>query len=239
MIGAASVAAFVIVLSAPAAAQAPKPAAKPASPAPRLANGTPDLSGVWMGGGGVSERNLKPGDAIMLLPEAKKLVDSRQLKDDPEAHCLPTGVPRMNPYPWRIVQYDRHEVPSGSSSRVTSTATGRSSSTAGRIRRTPTPRGTAIRPASGRGTRLSSTQSDTTTCSGSAPISSHIQHSCTRSSGSPGRISIPCPGTSRSSTRAPTPGRFTVQTRARFEPTWELMGYICQENNTNVGHITQ
>ena len=32
---------------------------------------------------------------------------------------------------------------------------------------------------------------------------------------------------------------FTVQTRARYEPTWELMEYICQENNTNVGHITQ
>jgi hypothetical protein len=30
---------------------------------------------------------------------------------------------------------------------------------------------------------------------------------------------------------------FTVQTRARLEPTWELMEYICQENNTNVGHI--
>jgi len=25
-------------------------------------------------------------------------------KDDPEANCLPTGVPRQAPYPWRIVQ---------------------------------------------------------------------------------------------------------------------------------------
>src|ERR1051325_5712542 len=78
--------------------------AKPAGPAPRLPNGVPDLSGVWMGGGGVSERDLKPGDAIVLLPDAKKLVDTRRLKDDPEAQCLPTGVPRMNPYPWRMVQ---------------------------------------------------------------------------------------------------------------------------------------
>jgi hypothetical protein len=30
---------------------------------------------------------------------------------------------------------------------------------------------------------------------------------------------------------------FTVQTRARLEPSWELMEYICQENNTNVPHI--
>jgi hypothetical protein len=73
-------------------------------PAPRLPNGHPDLSGVWMGGGGVSERSLKPGDQILLTPDAKKIMDARLSKDDPEANCLPTGVPRMNPYPWRMVQ---------------------------------------------------------------------------------------------------------------------------------------
>ncbi len=78
--------------------------AKPSGPAPRLANGKPDFSGVLMGGGGVSARALKPGDKIELLPEAKKLQDSRMAVDDPEANCLPTGVPRMNPYPWRMVQ---------------------------------------------------------------------------------------------------------------------------------------
>ena len=31
-------------------------------------------------------------------------MDSRQSADDPEANCLPTGVPRIAPYPWRIVQ---------------------------------------------------------------------------------------------------------------------------------------
>jgi hypothetical protein len=39
----------------------------------------------------------------------------------------------------------------------------------------------------------------------------------------------------------PNPGAyakpFTVQTRARLEPDWELMEYICNENNTNVSHI--
>jgi len=29
-------------------------------------------------------------------------------KDDPEANCLPTGVPRLAPYPWRIVQTPTH-----------------------------------------------------------------------------------------------------------------------------------
>jgi hypothetical protein len=25
-------------------------------------------------------------------------------KDDPDANCLPSGIPRMTPYPWKIVQ---------------------------------------------------------------------------------------------------------------------------------------
>jgi len=29
-------------------------------------------------------------------------------KDDPEANCLPTGVPRLAPYPWRIVETPTH-----------------------------------------------------------------------------------------------------------------------------------
>src|SRR5215470_10870022 len=33
----------------------------PAPPVPRLPNGHPDLSGAWMGGGGIAEKNLKPG----------------------------------------------------------------------------------------------------------------------------------------------------------------------------------
>src|SRR5262249_53767231 len=83
--------------------------AAPAGPAPRLPNGHPDLSGVWNGGGGIAVRNLKPGDEILLTPDAKKLMDARLSKDDPEANCLPTGVPRMNPYPWRMIQTPTHK----------------------------------------------------------------------------------------------------------------------------------
>jgi len=87
----------------------------PDAPAPRLPDGTPDLSGVWSGGGPIGDigEGLLPGEEIVLLPEAQALMDSRLSADDPEANCLPTGVPRIAPYPWRIVQsppYGKAEV---------------------------------------------------------------------------------------------------------------------------------
>ena len=78
----------------------------PDAPAPKLPNGQPDLSGVWSGGGPIGDirAGLMPGEELILLPEAKAIMDSRMSADDPEANCLPTGVPRIAPYPWRIVQ---------------------------------------------------------------------------------------------------------------------------------------
>ena len=78
----------------------------PDAPTPRLRDGTPDLSGIWMGGGPTRDiaLGLVSGEKIVLLPEAEALMRSRLSKDDPEASCLPTGVPRIAPYPWRIVQ---------------------------------------------------------------------------------------------------------------------------------------
>ncbi len=43
-----------------------------------------------------------------MQPWAEKLAKERMSKDDPEALCLPTGVPRQAPYPWRIVQTPTH-----------------------------------------------------------------------------------------------------------------------------------
>ncbi len=45
-----------------------------------------------------------PGEELVMLPAAEALKKSRMAADDPEALCLPTGVPRIAPYPWRIVQ---------------------------------------------------------------------------------------------------------------------------------------
>ena len=236
--GVASVAAFILVLSAPATAQAPTPAPKPAPPAPRLANGTPDLSGVWMGGGGVSERNLKPGDAIMLLPEAKKIVDSRQLKDDPEAHCLPTGVPRMNPYPWRMVQsVDTKYIWILFEGNIHSY---RQIFLDGRLHPKdpdPTWYGHSTGKWEGDTLVVDTVGYNDLFWFGANKLPHTTQlHTIERFTRTDLNtlswdITIIDPG----SYAKP----FTVQTRARFEPTWELMEYICQENNTNVGHITQ
>jgi hypothetical protein len=83
------------------------------SPAPRTGDGHPDLSGIWEPNGNRFARDLavdlKPGD-VPFLPWAKALYDSRvdgsHEKEDPDANCLPQGVPKISaaPAPWKIVQ---------------------------------------------------------------------------------------------------------------------------------------
>ena len=90
----------------PAKAKQKGAKAKKSGPVPRLADGKVDLSGLWS-----PDRNfiydisdaLKPGDKLPTQPWAEKLARERMSKDDPEANCLPTGVPRQAPYPWQVV----------------------------------------------------------------------------------------------------------------------------------------
>ncbi|MEP6963441.1 MAG: hypothetical protein ABI995_15275 [Acidobacteriota bacterium] len=74
----------------------------PAGPVPRMPDGKPDLSGLWN-----SQRNL-PGQAEpAMLPWAAALTKERTENysaDDPEARCIPGGVPRAFPYHHQIVQ---------------------------------------------------------------------------------------------------------------------------------------
>jgi len=79
-------------------------------PTPKLPDGIIDLSGIWNGGGPVGDlaQGLLPGETIPLNAKGKSVMDSRKSSDDPEANCLPTGIPRIAPYPWRIVQTKTH-----------------------------------------------------------------------------------------------------------------------------------
>jgi hypothetical protein len=64
----------------------------PAGPTPRLPNGKPDLSGVWL-----PSADLEP-DVPPLQEWAAKVAKEHASRpgDDPRAQCLPTGVVRTN-----------------------------------------------------------------------------------------------------------------------------------------------
>ncbi len=103
---------FVAALPAFAQDEAPargrgNQAKTPAGPVPKLPDGHPNLQGVWRPQPNFSfdiSKALAPGETIQPLPWAAKLASERMSKDDPEANCQPTGVPRVAPYPWKIIQ---------------------------------------------------------------------------------------------------------------------------------------
>jgi len=99
----------------------PESRAKPpaAGPAPRLPDGRPDFGGkgAWYPGfaGNIAEpkwKGVKSADQhvdVPFLPSSLRLFNERVEtigKDDPEAQCLPVGVPRymFDPYPFQIIQ---------------------------------------------------------------------------------------------------------------------------------------
>ncbi len=83
------------------------------APAPRLSSGRIDLRGVWMPDDVRYLRDLaldgNPED-IPYQPWAKELFDERKdgshSREDPDAHCLPQGVPKVNfaPNPWKVIE---------------------------------------------------------------------------------------------------------------------------------------
>src|SRR5262245_32795406 len=100
-------------------------------PVPRMPDGHPDLSGPWLGGGSNAdierEGGLKTGE-LPLLPWAKELRDKRKEQDEPYVACTPMSVPRINPFPWKMVYsltpkgvteiYILHELGDGGAHRV-------------------------------------------------------------------------------------------------------------------------
>ena len=93
----------------PKAKRRPRPLAKASTaPAPRTKDGKPDLSGAWGYAGYTSDiaKDYDVGE-LPMNALADKLFRERQANqgvEDPEARCLPTGVPRRDPYPSKIIQ---------------------------------------------------------------------------------------------------------------------------------------
>jgi hypothetical protein len=80
----------------------------PAGPTPRTKDGKVDLQGMW-GYAGYTSDIAKDYDvgAVPMTPKAEaffKEVQANQGIYDPEARCLPTGVPRRDPYPMKLIQ---------------------------------------------------------------------------------------------------------------------------------------
>jgi hypothetical protein len=83
------------------------------APPPRLASGRVDLQGIWMPDDNRYIRDLAVDlgdDNVPYQPWAKRLFDERKdgahSREDPDAHCLPQGVPKIDyvSYPWKLIE---------------------------------------------------------------------------------------------------------------------------------------
>jgi len=82
------------------------------APAPKMPDGKPDLSGIWNPNPKYLRdlaSDLKPVD-VSMQPWAEAIFNERKTgahaAEEPDAHCLPQGVPKIDaaPVPWKLVQ---------------------------------------------------------------------------------------------------------------------------------------
>ena len=94
----------------PSVPRLPNGKANLSAPAPKMPDSKPDLSGVWQTRPGYTNniaKDLKPGE-VSFQPWAEALYKHRvetEDKDDPQARCVLSGVPREHvvPYPFKIL----------------------------------------------------------------------------------------------------------------------------------------
>jgi hypothetical protein len=96
----------LVLLAASAFAQAPPTASRqpplgPPKPAPRHADGRIDFTGLWRPADIFLIEDIslgmKPGETVPLNDWGREAMKTHLSKNDPEANCLPTGVPRHAP----------------------------------------------------------------------------------------------------------------------------------------------
>jgi hypothetical protein len=61
------------------------------------------MDGLWQNAGDIT-KGLKAGSEVVMLPWAAEKMKTLKSQEDPQANCMPSGIPRGNPYPWRIVR---------------------------------------------------------------------------------------------------------------------------------------
>ena len=96
---------YVLLVAAPAGAQAPAPAPPKSKPAPRAPDGKPDLSGFWQGP--LLRNFFESVGGPPFTPEGQKAYQYNMTQSiNPEGLCLFAGVPRasISGVPFEIVQ---------------------------------------------------------------------------------------------------------------------------------------
>ncbi|MBM3820890.1 MAG: hypothetical protein FJW14_18010 [Acidimicrobiia bacterium] len=96
---------FIALGGLPAAQSSASEATPSPGAIPRMPDGTPDLTGVWLGGS-TNDYNI-PDLLALYQPWARTQMETLSEKDDPTLRCMPYSYPRAftTPHPVQVVQH--------------------------------------------------------------------------------------------------------------------------------------